>query len=343
MSTIFKVIITLLFIIGFVSCNKDNVEFNLIEIESGTEHDLRGVLFLNETVGFVVGGTNYQKGVILKTTDGAKTWSSQNSKVGSVLNDIYFLNLDTGIAVGDNRTIIYTQDGGSSWYKADMVLSEEGDDDAGLDFQGIDFVNENQGFIVGGTGYENGIILKTENGGLNWEDISSGIVPENKTYGRNEELLNNELTSIQFLDDKTGYIVGYGIILKTIDKGATWKYEQVDVGGFYRDVHFTDKNIGFIPGYLGVVIKKENSSSDWQNGICDCISKSELLESVAFKNSSEGLIVGDGIIIRTDNSGKTWSAQKKLSYSFKSVYYKVNGNAIVVGKEGTIVEITGIE
>jgi len=64
------------------------------------------------------------------------------------------------------------------------------------------FTNSNTGYAVG----NGGILLKTSDGGISWNELTSG------TY--------NYLLSVRFTDDKTGYLVGgFGTILKITDEG----------------------------------------------------------------------------------------------------------------------------
>jgi photosystem II stability/assembly factor-like uncharacterized protein len=68
------------------------------------------------------------------------------------------------------------------------------------------FLNNSLGFIVG----TDGNIIKTEDTGLNWRSINSGVV--------------ETLWDIQFLNSSVGFIVGdFGRILRTEDGGETWR------------------------------------------------------------------------------------------------------------------------
>jgi photosystem II stability/assembly factor-like uncharacterized protein len=76
------------------------------------------------------------------------------------------------------------------------------------------FINEQTGFAAGGTMYLpfSGIILKTVNGGVNWNYI-------------NTSSLDVEFHSMEFTDANTGYAVGTyvygstGVIYKTTNGG----------------------------------------------------------------------------------------------------------------------------
>jgi len=72
-----------------------------------------------------------------------------------------------------------------------------------------DFVSQEIGFVVGGSG----TILKTTDGGQNWEFMNSTT--------------SQSLTSVQMQNESIGVVVGHGIILKTTDGGSSWIQKQV--------------------------------------------------------------------------------------------------------------------
>ena len=77
-------------------------------------------------------------------------------------------------------------------------------------FIGISFTDANNGTTVG----EDGTILRTTDGGLNWITQSSGT--------------NNLLNGVSLTDANNGTVVGYdydnqlGTILRTTDGGQNW-------------------------------------------------------------------------------------------------------------------------
>ena len=59
-------------------------------------------------VGYAVG----EMGSIIKTIDAGNSWQAQVSGAGQRLNDVAFLDMDYGFAVGDGGTILKTESGG---------------------------------------------------------------------------------------------------------------------------------------------------------------------------------------------------------------------------------------
>ena len=79
----------------------------------------------------------------------------------------------------------------------------------------IYFTNSTQGWVVG----ENGVIIRTNDTGANWEMLTS------------EE--NHDLTEIQFINLTEGWVVGYGgLILRTEDAGKHGKHTRLTIKGY---------------------------------------------------------------------------------------------------------------
>jgi hypothetical protein len=55
-------------------------------------------------------------GRIYKSTDIGATWQQKSSGTTNTLRSIYFLSLDSGLAVGDNGTVRLTTNGGETWF-----------------------------------------------------------------------------------------------------------------------------------------------------------------------------------------------------------------------------------
>jgi len=78
----------------------------------------------------------------------------------------------------------------------------------------VKFINVNTGWCAG----ENGIILKTTNGGTNWTNQLSGVT--------------NPLFGLDAVNDSVVYAVGwYEIILKTTNGGTNWIALENDPNG----------------------------------------------------------------------------------------------------------------
>jgi len=158
---------------------------------------LYDVSFVDENIGTAVG----DNGIILRTTNGAESWSLQTSYTSANLRGVNFTDANHGTAVGNSGTILHTADGGTSWNSQSSGTNEQ--------LCGVSFIDENNGTVVG----KNGIILNTTDGGTTWE-----IQP----VGTSEDLF-----CVSFADENYGNIAGgRGVILRTISGGVTSIIEE---------------------------------------------------------------------------------------------------------------------
>lgn len=58
-------------------------------------------------------------GYAAKSIDGGRNWTKSSTPTSEVLNDVLFLDRLRGYAVGDSGVLLYTNDGGGSWKRAE--------------------------------------------------------------------------------------------------------------------------------------------------------------------------------------------------------------------------------
>lgn len=262
---------------------------NSIVTNAGDEY---GIDFINSQIGWSVGfGTSGP--VILKSTNGGVSWSTQLTGGSSTYNDVDFINNFNGWVVGDAGKIITTSNGGTNWTAQTSLVS--------ANLHGVNFLSATNGYIAG----DNGVVLKTTNGGSNWTPIS---VPSN---------LN--LQSVAFNDPLNGWVAGSsnvtgkGVIARTTDGGAHWTQTAFNSIATLNDIQFTDTQVGFAVGSGGTVWKTANAGQTWTQS---SVSTSLELFGVDFRNTQEGYIVGGdptispfGVILHTGDGGATWTSQ----------------------------------
>ncbi len=89
-------------------------------------------------------------------------WYAQSSGTTNHLRGVSFMDVNTGIAVGDSGTILRTTDGGTTWTpQSSGTMSALWE---------VTFADANAGTAVGGSG----TILRTIDGGTTWTPQSSG-------------------------------------------------------------------------------------------------------------------------------------------------------------------------
>lgn len=118
----------------------------------------------------------------------------------------------------------------------------------------------------------------------------------------------NNLNSVFFIDDSTGWIVGSkGFIKKTTNSGSDWIQQNSNDTLTLTSVQFIDENTGWICGEGGLILKTTNSGLTWfelSSGT------SEILTDLHFYDLNIGWVVGDdGIILKTTDGGSSWINQ----------------------------------
>lgn len=174
----------------------------------------------------------------------------------------------------------------------------------------IKFVDNNIGFAVG----DNGTILKTVNGGLNWITLNSGI--------------KNGLINIKFINSETGYITGTnGKIIKTTNGGANWIILNTNVPSpQYNDIYgidFFDINIGIAVGEGtgsggNIILKTVDAGQTWTyNLISEYGYNDDELRDVKYISQNTAIMTGGMIqsglgsnrihTYKTTNNGINWT------------------------------------
>lgn len=158
--------------------------------------------FLNEHEFYIVGGQNFDAGIVYKTTDAGNTWKFDIFK--NEIKGISFPDSTNGFVSGYG--VIYKSiDAGSTY----QLLSIKEDF-----FTSIHFFDKNNGIAVG----YNGGIYQTKDAGSNW---SIKINP-NKAFEK-----RIHFNDLQFEDNNKGYAVGTnGLLVYTEDGGTNWKFTK---------------------------------------------------------------------------------------------------------------------
>jgi photosystem II stability/assembly factor-like uncharacterized protein len=86
---------------------------------SGTLPTLNRIYHLDGLNAYIVGDS----GTVIKTTDNFFTFDYINLQTTESLNDIYFISSDSGVIVGNNGLIRFTNDGGTDWFEDPQVTN----------------------------------------------------------------------------------------------------------------------------------------------------------------------------------------------------------------------------
>lgn len=215
-------------------------------------------------------------GRLLLTVDGGEHWHPV-ANAGRRISALFFLDSETGWAVGEN-SILHTNDGGGTW-----VQTNAGHQMPGVRGRGLHFVDADRGWLVGSAG----TIQRTRDAGSTWERVS--LPPGEGEVG---------LSAVYFIDEHHGWIVGErGLALQTRDGGQSWSVQDTGTTGNLSDVYFTDPEHGWIIGYQNrtgqsIVLHTDDGGRTWH---LQARIEGEALEALFFQADGRGWAVGDRV------------------------------------------------
>jgi len=211
-------------------------------------------------------------------------WELQNSGVQESLKDVFFIDNQTGWAVGNNGTILNTTNGGQTWSTQTSSAIQE--------IRAVFFIDANTGWAVGGSTIRT--MLKTTDGGATWLDLPANSITSNQMF------------DIAFFDANIGWVVTYDSIFRTIDGGNTWVNEGYDytvISPRNRAISVTSDTTAYIGGSreTGAYLQRgaevfyrnlSNSPIDWSNSGINTYVTDDDFYSIEFSNSHVGYAGG---------------------------------------------------
>ncbi|MFA5420144.1 MAG: YCF48-related protein, partial [Bacteroidales bacterium] len=257
------------------------------------EYICKGVLFIDESTGFINGGNE----TILKTTDGGYTWSlkyaGNNSYEGQCINDIAFVDEMHGFATGSEGQLFETNDAGETWLPlvsgTTFTLGQ------------IEFANSLTGFITCSS-YQ---LLKTTDGGNNWSVLNFPM-----------GLPDINITDMCFISDSIGFISGITedqtLLFRTSDMGITWDQVysswKISYGGKF--VFFNELSGFFalptVVEYATVIITTDDGGITWTENYPYFLSSLDTYSLCAFDQNTVISVGAYGAIQKSTNGGTSW-------------------------------------
>lgn len=217
------------------------------QIGEGVE---RYFFFPSDQEGWVVSRQSF-----FRTQDGGTNWTRQDfNALGDGAVDLWgidFLDEDTGWVTGSAfkessfqyNFVAKSIDGGRTWEIQNRDIPSRP--------RKITFINHNTGWVIGA----NGMILKTTNGGGEWNLQPSGT--------------SALLWDLDFIDEKQGWIAGDGVLLRTNHGGGTWSSVDFGPPTLLDCIQFTDSLHGWAAGHSPQVgtfplfIRTEDGGIHW--------------------------------------------------------------------------------
>ncbi|MBI5217838.1 MAG: T9SS type A sorting domain-containing protein, partial [Bacteroidia bacterium] len=250
------------------------------------------IQFFDIMKGYLVGSKDYSNGFLYSSADGGFTWNLKKTFINVYLRDAHFFNINEGVLIGNSKNtyIPYsykTTDAGATWtinydiQHGDMQDIFFTDDhtgyiatndalyktyDAGshwilqsqmdtLSFVSVYFTAGDTGYAAArnNNNYTKGYLLKTTNGGNNWENKLSVTNPDNPA---------EEITGLWFTCYDTGFAAGpLNKFYRTYDGGETWDSLNIEIL-YDAKFCFADKKTGYFAGKY--MYKTTDGGITWQ-------------------------------------------------------------------------------
>jgi photosystem II stability/assembly factor-like uncharacterized protein len=196
------------------------------------------VKFINNNICVINGGVQWSRSEALRSIDGGYTW----------VDDSFSVTIETyGMGVSPNGNIylstyygnvIYSKDLGTTWQHGTI-----GDY---LPYVGGFFVTPDTGIFVN-------TILERRSG-ITRVDSNFNII--------DSQIFVFGLNNIYMTNASIGYVVGYGTVMKTTDRGNNWKVQKVQGDNFEAmDVHGDEI---WMCGYMGSIYHTTDGGENWE-------------------------------------------------------------------------------
>jgi len=252
-----------------------------------------GVEFLD--IYFLPSNPNYGwscgfQGTVLRTTDGGQTWQGTRINGADHLESIHFPGPTIGYASGQEG-VFKSTDGGQSWTEITPSSNT-------INLWGCYFVDDNNGFVIGGGCTDPQHFWRTTDGGKNWT-----------VYTANEP--NTGLTDlIVYNMNGLGYASSSGWIWQTTNGGVTWsKYSNTGTHDWQEEISKAGNSF-LVPfatscgggGSSGGMRFSDDNGASWKN-----YNTGTRMFGAFLLNSTTGWVVGDSRNVwYTSDAGDTW-------------------------------------
>jgi len=274
---------------GHVLISSDGEHWQQITIP--TRATLTGMYFQDNMKGWVVG----HDAVILRTTDGGKSWEKvYYDPEGEIpLFDIWFRDEKHGIAIGAYGLYLVSEDGGANWDISEMNVS-------------VDKPKDDPD--------EETIKAEDDDDFLDSYDL--------------------HLNSIAIADNGKLYIAAEaGKVYRSDDSGGSWVPLAPDyIGSFFGVLAVTGDTV-LVFGLRGHLFRSEDAGNTWQE--IETPTQEMLTNGIVVSEDEIYITGLGGTILRSNDGGKSFSlVEQGHRDGFNAIMRGLEGELITVGEKG---------
>jgi photosystem II stability/assembly factor-like uncharacterized protein len=291
----------------------------------GTTAELRGLSIVDENIAWASG----QRGTVLRTTDGGRSWRADTIPGATTLDmrSIDAISAMTAVAASAGEAerglarFFRTTDGGRTWTQ---VFSTT---DTGVFFDAVRFWDDRHGIAMSDPVGGKLFLLRTEDGGATWSRIPPAVLPP-MLPGEAAFAASGQCVAVQGTSNV--WIATGGAdtarVFRSADRGATWTVVNTPVrsGGGVAGIFavaFADARRGVVVGgnyqqprqpSLNVAVTDDGGRS-WRAARGPM--PPGYMSSVAFARGPNVVAVGlAGTAVSADR-GETWTMVDSIAYN----------------------------
>lgn len=189
----------------------------------------------------------------------------------------------------------------------------------------VRFINEQQGYAVGGDSWYHGVRVETTDGGKTWQANSMG---------------NKMLFGLSFDAQNRGYATGIdGYLFRKVADNDDWSFIRLPYWFTFRDVLFLPDGSGILAGGVafgnGQILRLNPNFSADEPHLFD-----HEISALASADGQTVHAVGFGIVLRSDDGGRTWTLLPYDGDFFRGLSFPTPQIGYAVGYYGTILKTT---
>lgn len=253
-----------------------------------------------------------ERGHVLNSSDGGKTWQQAAVPTQALLTGIDMLDGGQGWAVGHDAVILRTGDQGHTWEMQHLAPEEQ------RPLLDVRFFNEEHGIAVGAYGY----YLETTDGGKRWN--SRLIHPDHDFH-------------LNAVSDQPGpvlYIAAEaGNVYRSRDRGANWTVLRPPYEGSFFDIAALEKDGVLVAGLRGKVFYSQDAGDSWQqvrSNVSASLNTIEIIDSRRFLVAGHSGVLMLGDVERGEMYLHRFDDRKAIS----DLILLQNNHVLVVGEFG---------
>lgn len=295
----------------FLFCSLTSFAQKSIELTTNFKCSFRAIELSSNNVLFASGSN----GTVIKSLDNGVSWQDISPKLYSeydfrglqVLNNTDLLVLSSGEAEKGKAIILKSSNQGDTWEKVFET------NQPGVFLDGITFINNNHGFVLGDPIENKAFLLETKDAGNTWKRLLSNL-PDLKSgeasFAASNSSLGSNKSKVWFITQNRFFV--------SENKGKSWSvfetgFESTSTSGLFGSF-FINSKIGFCVGGDYKVplnsypnfIKTVDGGKTWSKPLR--IDNVGLKESVWFNSKGIGFVTGPSGTSFSRDFGKNWTA-----------------------------------